>query len=1103
MKMRLTLLFFNVLCLGASFNSFSQVFKFRHITVDEGLPVNTIFGFAQDSLGFIWMATVDGLCRYDGHDLKTYKHDPNDSTSLHYDAIRCIYVDANNNLWFGSKGGLGRFDPVTQKFAKIPQDSTNKTGITVDNTSCILGLGGKIYFGTLGGGLNIYDPVTGKYSSIRNDPKDPRSLPSDNIRGLSADSKGNIWIATLNAGIAKLDPATGICDVYTAQDGLPANETRTIFVDSQDDVWISCWNAGITVRDNATGKFKDPKDASQWFGREPWGLVSMFAEDRKGKIWTATAEHGIGCYDPIGKTHQYFEYIPEDPHSISDKTVFAIMEDRSGVIWAGTWHGGVNIYDPSAHLIKHYRIEPDKENTLNSNGIWRILKLRSGKYLVGTAKFINEFDEVTNTFSSYYFEKGNDNSPSEYTIAQALLEDYDGNIWIGSNGAGAYKYSPDLKKYIQYRPSGDSNSFPYHTVMFIMEDLNRDVWFATPGGGICRYNKEKNNFSQFNHIRNDSTSISSDYIFYMLLRKDGRFWLATDKGLDLFSPVSGEVIRYRNDPKDTNSITYDGIPSLAYSKDGILWIGTGAGLCSYDEGLDRFKRYTPANSGFPEVEISGIVEDDEGILWLTCNTGMYTFNPANKIVRKFETADGLQSREFALNCVIKDEKGFLFAGGVNGFNIIDPQVIRPNSTLPKVVFTGFSVLNLSWSLPQSIEYTKEITLSYREYFFSIHFAGLEFSDPSRNRYKYFLEGLTEDWIDLGNTRFVTFTNLDPGEYTLKVKASNNHGVWNEQSADILIIITPPFYKTKWFYALSGIIIISSIYGFIKWRERKLREEKAHLENVVETRTHELREEKEKVDAAHKDIRDSINYAKRIQEATLPLVEEIQKELPGSFVLFKPRDIVSGDFYWFDKQGSLIYLAAADCTGHGVPGALMSMIGSSALHQVLLEEKKMEPGEILTKLNVEIRNALKQNMAESETRDGMDIALISFDTKTNEIKYSGANRPFYYVRKEIPEVEEIRADKFPIGGAGYEQREFHTHTIKLNKGDTFYIFSDGYPDQFGGDTGKKFMTKNFKRMLMLYNRYPVMEIRKQLDDEFEIWRGNNEQVDDVLVIGVRV
>ena len=422
-------------------------------------------------------------------------------------------------------------------------------------------------------------------------------------------------------------------------------------------------------------------------------------------------------------------------------------------------------------------------------------------------------------------------------------------------------------------------------------------------------------------------------------------------------------------------------------------------------------------------------------------------------------------------------------------------------------------------LNKHISRCSSIELSYRHSVFSFEFASLHFASPQKNKYRYKMVGFDDDWITTdASKRFATYTNLPGGEYTFIVQASNSDGVWNNKGTSIHITIIPPFYKTKWFYAILTLLVLLAIYIFIKIRERQLILEKEHLETMVKERTQELNQQKEELKLqsellakSNEDltrsnmlITDSISYAKRIQEAMLPTIDHIKTYLPSSFIFFRPKDIVSGDFYWFYEHKNRLYLAVADCTGHGVPGAFMSMIGNTLLNEIVIDKEESVPSEILEKLNTGVIKALNQDVESTvQTQDdGMDITLCCIDLNTQRLEIACANHSAYIIDGE--NIELVQGDLYSIGGmfTNVVQRKFTNHSFPLRKGMQIYMFSDGYQDQFGGPRNKKFLASKFKEMLFENRELEMDKNAEILNTAFEAWKGRNKQLDDVLVVGFK-
>ena len=374
------------------------------------------------------------------------------------------------------------------------------------------------------------------------------------------------------------------------------------------------------------------------------------------------------------------------------------------------------------------------------------------------------------------------------------------------------------------------------------------------------------------------------------------------------------------------------------------------------------------------------------------------------------------------------------------------------------------------------------------------------------RYEYKLEGWDKDWIQNSKKREEVYSNLDPGRYSFKVRASNGEEVWNELPATISFRIRPPFWQTWWFYSICFLLFVMAVYSYLKIRASNIK---------IRSSNHRITMQNKIIEEKNHEIFDSINYAKRIQEAILP-DKDLKTNLPECFVFYKPKDIVSGDFYWYRKVGSLSLLAAVDCTGHGVPGGFVSMVGYSGLNRAVNEYDLTDPGEILEKLSEFVVSSFN---AESEDgiKDGMDVSLVALDTETGVLKFAGANNPLYVVKKEekplrdpednilvtknLDTLHEIKGARRPVGSFNADIA-FKTHTIQLEPGDHVYLFTDGFPDQFGGEKGKKFLYKNFKKLLMSFNNDSLGNQKKRLDNRLEEWRGDNEQVDDICIIGVK-
>ncbi|CAE7472966.1 unnamed protein product [Symbiodinium microadriaticum] len=648
----------------------------------------------------------------------------------------------------------------------------------------------------------------------------------------------------------------------------------------------------------------------------------------------------------------------------------------------------------------------------------------------------------------------------------AILEDADGHLWISTYGNGAMLIeNPEMDSLkelnvTQYRGQEGLSD----RIFSMMMSNDKEVYFVTDVG-IKKYNKEKDEF-EFFRVEGVPAYFQITALFQ---DKNDNFWFGTYNG-GLFKAFAGseKVIMY--DVKD--GLADNWVSCLNEDKDGNIWVGTWGG------GISKIYK------GARGVGVTSITDTTFKIMEM----------------EKHFTPTAFIEDEVKNQATFKDDDGNLWFGTIKGAFKYQADHARQNDLEPLTHITSFKV-NL-----EPREMVDGMKLNYKEKEISFQFNSICLSDPTSIKFKYRLVGADQNWRPANKQTFVNYSPLPPNSYVFEVKAMNNDGVWNEEPASFSFKILPPFWQTWWFYLLCAIVAYGAIYFYIKIRERNLLKEKRVLEEKVEERTKEVVEKSEELEQKNNDILDSIRYAKVIQTAILPPDNLFQKLLPESFVLFKPKDIVSGDFYWIYTKEEKVLFAASDCTGHGVPGAFVSMVGYNLLDKIVGEYGITEPAAILDRLNFEVAQTFRQKGEEEEeigtkVKDGMDIALVAFDTKTRTLEYAGAFNPLYLLRDD--EIIEYKANRSPIGSfkAG-EQEKFVNHKIDLKDGDCIYMFTDGFVDQFGGPRGKKFMAKRLRNTLVSIGLHPMAKQGEELQESIEDWMGDLEQVDDILGVGAR-
>ncbi|MEN7551026.1 two-component regulator propeller domain-containing protein [Rapidithrix thailandica] len=1098
---------------------------FSHNPSDStSLVNNIIYCLYEDHQGKIWIGTQFGLSIFDHQYQNFTAFAGKGEQGLSSNTVTGVLQDSLNHYWIATNpGGLHK---VT--FAQ------NTNGEYSDRS------------------ITLFQNILGN----------PRSLSSNKITCMLEDRYGFFWIGTADKGLNKFDPYTGKVTRYVFQEDsrntLLSNHIQTLYEDFDGNIWVGT-DKGVnklSLSKKQKRKLDKNERISAYLNNDEKGRGSnsilAFAQTDSSSLWIGTDDVGVKMLDLPTERIKSFVHSDTRPKSLLSNNIISMLSDKEGTLWVGTNAGlsKANQQGARFHLLQR---NPSNPNTLSSDNIQMIYKERSGTIWIGTFDGgLNKYNSRTGKFTTYtskdIFDAGESRTEAKKLKEQAYINslssrrkrrylrnrkekpkplflsndrvlslhrDKNKTVWIGTGGGGLNKLDLRDESFTHYKADlGNTDSLSNNIIWAIYEDKHHNLWLGTEGG----LNIFKNGrFQRYMNDPNDANSLSHNDVRTILEDRNGNFWIGTyGGGLNKFVPQEKKFYRYQSNGK--NSLASNAVFSLYEDSVGIIWVGTSAGLNKFDPESETFTLYS-VEDGLPNNFVYGILEDQHHNLWLSTNKGLSRFNMEKETFKNYDQKDGLQSNEFNPGAYFKTPSGELLFGGIQGLNYFYTDEIKDNQILPKIVITDFKIFNKSVPvggdlLQRDISATGELELSHRDHVISFEFTGLSFQHAEKNQYAYKLENFDKDWNYVGTRRFASYTNLPPGEYTFKVIGSNNDGVWNEEGAAIQITIHPPFWNTWWFYTLCGLLSVVLLYGLIQYRFTKLREAKVELEKQVNIRTKELQVEKERVESANlevdqknkellkknQDITSSIAYAKRIQEAILPL--DIQQKLPESFVLYKPRDIVSGDFYWHTQKGNKILLAAVDCTGHGVPGAFMSMIGHTLLNEIVNTKQVTQPAEILYYLNMGVREILNQDQESIKSRDGMDISICAIDLENKQLEYAGAKRPLYLVQNG--EFQEIKGDKISVGGIQRNKEASYTnHCIPLEDGLLIYMASDGYADQVGGPKKSKYLTKHFKTLLYKNHHQPINKQYQILEKEIDSWQGSEKQVDDILVMGVKV
>ncbi len=1134
--MKKVFIFLFTLSIQVPFAQNSQI-KFDHLSLIDGLSQSSVRCIIQDHNGFMWFGTLDGLNKFDGYAFYSYFHNHKDTNSLNSNIINALFEDEGNKLFVGTSLGLAYWDGITEKFIRMPEFA--------DKNIIAIGKNSKQNL-WVADNRNIYYDENGKLSvfPILEKNTDKKITIKQAIL-----YQGNIWLVT-NSGLAVLDISEKQFRFFHFQD----KEATLLFETRNSQLWMGS-NQGLFTVDYQNNNFLLDKISVPC---EESVRVTGILEEKDGRFWIGTKEHGLIFFNRY--TNDCFSCInnPSQPNSMSVNHILSIFVDRSNILWVGTKLGGINKWNRAAEELLVFRKNPFNPNSLSSNLVRTIFEDPDGTVWIGTVDGgLNKWNQKTGNF--IHFEH-NPKDPASLpdNHVRAILRDSCNRLWVGTHSGGLSLFNEKTGKFKNFTYNSLRNSISDNHIWRIIEDHAGNLWIATNGGGLNKYNVEKSKFSAYKHDENNPKSLSSNNVSTVFEDSKHRLWVGTlDEGLNLLNTQDGTFFHFKYNQSDSNAISHNRIYSIVETANHTIWIGTKEGLNKWNETTQNFTSYT-IEDGLPNNVVMGILEDTEHNLWISTNKGIAKFNPQKgEVLRCFNIKDGLQDNEFLIGSFFKDQKDRMFFGGVDGFNVFNPEKLKDNPNIPPVVITGFQIFNKPVQLDTAISMKKELFLTYRDRIFSFDFVALDYVFPEKNQYKIKLEGFNNNWLFLGTKRYISFTNIPAGDYRLRVLGSNNDGKWNSKGTSLIIHIAPPWWNTLWFKIAVILLIVISIFVWVKLRERKLKRDKRILEEKVKRRTATIREQKEEIEAkneelsqlleevrtqrdeiesqkikietVHKEVSQSIAYAKRIQETALPKQILLEKNLTDFFILFKPKDVVSGDFYWWTEIEGQTVITVADCTGHGVPGAFMSMLGISFLREIVVKENITDADIILNRLRKEIIFALKQKGVEGEQKDGMDMALISINHETNVVQFAGANNPLYIIKPviakakpeaisttkaqqgQIPspaarnddyELIEVKPDKMPI--AIYDKMDkFTTHEIQLQKGDQLYLLSDGFADQFGGPKNKKFKYKPFKKLLLDNAKKPMAEQKQVLEQTFAEWKSGYEQIDDITIVGIKI
>ncbi len=1028
----------------------AQNYQFKNYSVDNGITQPYIYSITQDKNGYLWIGTGEGFCKYDGISFKTVYT----KEGLNDNFVSTTYKDKQRNLWIGhNQGGITFYDgkvfkPIqTSGFAKSPV-----TSIVGDDK-------GDIWCATQNDGVfRIKKDFSVDVFKLEFDGENIFSLAVTSRNQLLAGTAEGLKLYDL-VGETRKPKYISMLEVF------PETKVNCIVrKNNSTSFWVGTQDEGLfllTPTNNSDVPFK----ASKVYKQDNIDLnnIQSIFEDKLSNLWLATFSNGVVKLILSTTTFEYneFQHFSEQ-NGLPTKHTKTIYADHEGNIWVGTYGAGVvmmsdNFFTFYSHQQNEY-----------SNNVTSVFITENTKWF-GTENGLLKID--LRTKQKWFFYNSKNNFITDKITA--LFQRDTSTLYVGTEKSGVYLFEINKNTFQKITLSSDGLS----------EHINDisgydNVLVVATKNGIFKLDPDKKMTTHFT----TENGLAHNNINQLFIDKQKNIWVATHSNYIACIDKTNEV---------KNILVYNGndlinITGIMQDSKGKFWLstfGNGVFVISNNE-VENITTQTGLKSNY----CYALINDGSENIWIGHRQGLSRIKNDSRIISRFDKNDGING-DCNYNAFFKDFNGNVWLGTTQGVVMFDPHKDKKNLIPPIVNITSMKFND------KEVDSLKNISLPYDNYKFRVDFIGISFKANSTVLYQYKLEGYDADWSDKTDNKFAQYGKLSEGEYTFLIRAYNNDDVANSTPYAVKISIAKPYWKKAWFIALCIAGLFYGFYIIVKIRERNHRQFQAQLQKQLNEKTREVVAQKDEIEKKNKDITDSIRYAKRIQDALLPGINELKEIFEESFIFFQPRDIVSGDFYWYRLYGKKLIIACADATGHGVPGAFMSMIGSTILKDITSRFEVTSPAHALAAMDAEIKMLLHQrDEDDDQTSDSVDVIICEIDIETFFVRICSTKRPVL-----VSKAGELLIIKKETSHHG----RYETNDIQLTKGDTLYLFTDGYPDQFGGEQGKKLKTANIKTLLEEIHALPMNKQAMIVDRYFNRWKEGYDQVDDVLFIGIEM
>ncbi len=825
----------------------SQSHNVKFQSIHQGLSNPHVRCIYKDYKGFMWFGTSEGITKFDGTNFTLYINSTTDSTSLVNNNVNALLEDRNHNLWIGTTIGVCIYNREKDNFKVFK-------GIGRERFSYISALfedkNGNIWIGSSGQGIYVYNPHKDSLITYRHNDNDAGSLSSDYISSIISDGNNRIWLSS-HDGLDLFDLVSGKFIHFKSESKyfgeLQGSHVKRICYDKNGNLWAGTYGNGLYKITEAQGSWqiKSYKESETPGSLSSNDILSLIC-DHKGNLWIGTENGGLNVLPPHSNKFEVYKTQDGNLNSISSNSIWSLYQDRLGIIWIGTYNHGLNFIDDNVKEFNVYQKNPFEAKTLVNNNIVGFSDDNNGTLFIATdGGGISSFDTKTRQFTNKI-----DNSQISSKAVMDILYDSKKRIWVATWGGGIELYNSAGRKVKTFLLEAFNRPGSFFC---LMEDHEGNIWAGSARNGLLVYNPVKKDFNKVIDTTGNTQLTSDAYVIALFQDTDNTLWVGVSFSLISIKKVDGKRVfkayQHTTNPKSLSSFN---IATIFEDSKNNLWIGTDDGLNLLNKHDGTFTIYRKEN-GLPNNTINGILEDNNNCLWLSTYGGISKFNVADTTFKNYTIDDGLLSNSFNPRACIKTRSGEFFFGNNSGLVAFYPDSIKPNTNIPPVYFTGFKTFNTpvviggkGSPLTRHISETKHITLTHKQTSFMIDFVALNFTHPTKNRYKYMLQGFDKDWIYTEDEKYAAYTNINAGHYVFKVMGSNNEGLWNPNPIELDITILPPFWKTLWAYIIYATIFILILWGFVKLliikanQAEKLKLEKIHFEKNEELNRMKIR-----------------------------------------------------------------------------------------------------------------------------------------------------------------------------------------------------------------------------------------------------------------------